>query len=76
MAGEITVETQDYGNAKAAYDAYGSHASWTNAFGGRMPAWVELPQDTRLHWVAAVRAITPVTTTGRCPNCGSWPGDA
>lgn len=48
---------RDVETARVAYDAYGDKAEWKNYLGKPMPAWDELPENTRSYWVASVRAI-------------------
>ena len=40
------------------YDAYGDVADWKNYEGKPMPSWNELPEDIRVKWTAAAKAIT------------------
>lgn len=39
------------------YEAYGDVADWKNYEGKRMPSWDELPEDIRVKWTAAAKAI-------------------
>ncbi len=43
--------------AWTAYHAYGEDADWTNFTGSCMPSWFDLPDETKQHWYAAVKAI-------------------
>ncbi len=43
--------------ARDGYDAYGEDAGWRNYAGLPMPAWNELTDAVRSHWVAAVCGV-------------------
>jgi hypothetical protein len=55
MAGPTSTEVQV--QARRAYDAYGDHAGWANYRGERMPAWDDLGEAIRSHWVAAAGTL-------------------
>lgn len=43
--------------AKIGYQAYGDKADWKNYQGLPMPAWDDLPENIKIYWQAAVKAI-------------------
>lgn len=46
--------------ARFGYEAYGQDAGWKNYEGKPMPAWLDLPENVKRHWVAATREICDV----------------
>jgi hypothetical protein len=50
--------------AQLAYEAYGNDAGWVNYLGNPMPAWSDLPTDTKSHWRAATLCVIDLTERG------------
>lgn len=44
--------------ARAGYEGYGDWTDWKTFDGRDMPSWEDLPDTTRMAWVAAAGAIT------------------
>lgn len=53
-------------DAERAYTAYAEHQHWQTFRGAAMPVWVDLPEDLKRAWTAAVTAVReapdPVST--------------